>query len=53
VTKLEELKAAEDAARGARDAAYADAYAAYDTWDAAWVVYHAELKRTQEESPSD
>tara|TARA_R110002167_G_scaffold101274_2_gene263936 strand:- start:117 stop:257 length:141 start_codon:yes stop_codon:yes gene_type:complete len=43
VTKLEELKAAEDAACDA-------AYKAADAWDAASDAYQDELKRTQEEN---
>ena len=51
-TKLEELKAAWDAANAAYDAAY---YAAYDaeaaeaTYDAAYAAYEAELKKQREE----
>ena len=65
MTKLEELKAARDAAYVADDMA-ADTYAAYEdaatyaAADAAWrdardarAAYRAELKKTQEENPSD
>ena len=46
MTKLEELKAARDAARAACDAARDVAYAARD-------AYRAELKKTQEENTDD
>jgi len=51
MTKLEELKAAYDAAFFACDAALADANdasdAAYAARDDAWSAYHAELKKEQ------
>ena len=45
ITKLEELRAAADAACDA-------AYKAADAWDAASDAYHAELEKTQEENNS-
>ena len=66
MTKLEELKAAYDAADTAASDAWDDARA--DAWDAfeaahggalwaarnaAWLAYKAELKKTQEENSND
>ena len=50
MTKLEELKAAYAAARAAAYVAEAANVAARN---AAWDSYYAELKKTQEGSPSD
>ena len=57
MTKLEELRAAAGAAYAAAGAAYDATVAVYDAacaaaWDAA-DAYHAELKKTQEESTDD
>ena len=46
MTKLDELKAALDAAYAALDAAYA---AAAD-WDAAWDAYHEELEKQDDKT---
>ena len=54
MTKLEELKAASDAAEDAWDAAYVDADATYDAaWVAAWATYQEEMKKIQEENSHD
>jgi thioesterase domain-containing protein len=52
MTKLEELKAALDAAwaaYGAACAAFNDAWAAYAAYDAACDAYYDELKKIQKE----
>ena len=53
MTKLEELKAAVDAAYDAFDAADAAREAADAAWDAAEIAYEAELKKTQQENSND
>jgi hypothetical protein len=60
MTKLEELKAALEAAYEAAEAANsveraakATAYYAAEAADDAWVAYKAELKKTQEENSND
>ena len=52
MAKLEELKAAWDAAAAAWSAADAAADAAYDAAEDAWDAYEAELKK-QEEKQND
>ena len=49
MTKLEELKAAADAAYAAM---VLDTFR-WPTWAAAWDAYKAELKKTQEEKQND
>ena len=49
MTKLEQLKAASDAA----DAAWGVASAAYDAAEAAYVAYRDELKKTQKEQTNE
>tara|TARA_R110000764_G_scaffold214687_1_gene301230 strand:- start:26 stop:235 length:210 start_codon:yes stop_codon:yes gene_type:complete len=54
MTKLEELKAAYEAADAAWDAAAAAIEAAYRAAaDAAWDAYYAELKKTRKEKTND
>ena len=50
MTKLEELKAASDAAYDASDAAYVAYVAAEAAWDAAYEAYQDELKKTKEQT---
>jgi len=51
MTKLEELKAALDAANAVYDAApYAAAYDALAAYDAAWLAYCEELEKQNDEA---
>ena len=52
MTKLEELKAAYEAALGAETVDYVD-YVALDVIYATLVAYYAELKKTQKENTND
>ena len=53
MTKIEELKAACDAARAAYKAAYEATAVAAAAYDFAFVVYRAEIMKLQEENSND